>query len=68
MNILLATYWILPHVGGVDTYLRTLKQGLEERGHQVDLLGHHPDMSRVHLLDDKKSVEKNRFTFLFMIF
>ncbi|WP_342406508.1 glycosyltransferase family 4 protein [Brevibacillus sp. FSL K6-2834] len=58
MNILLATYWILPHVGGVDTYLRTLKQGLEERGHQVDLLGHHPDMSRVHLLDDKKSVEK----------
>lgn len=58
MKILLATYWVLPHVGGVDTYLHVLKQGLEERGHQVDILGNHPQFNHVYLLTDDRAVEK----------
>jgi glycosyltransferase involved in cell wall biosynthesis len=63
MKILLATYWILPHVGGVDTYLQVLKQGLEERGHQVDIVGHHPDMNHVHLLTNDRKIEKKPILF-----
>lgn len=63
MKILLATYWFLPHVGGVHTYLKVLKQGLEERGHQVDILAHHPDMNHVYLLEDKGIVEKKPILF-----
>jgi glycosyltransferase involved in cell wall biosynthesis len=58
MNILLATYWLLPHVGGVHTYLQLLKQGLEARGHRVDILGHHPDNNHVYLLTDNRMIEK----------
>lgn len=58
MKILLATYWILPHVGGVDTYLHVLKQGLEERGHQVDILGTHPQSNHVYMLTDNRTIEK----------
>jgi glycosyltransferase involved in cell wall biosynthesis len=51
MRILLATYWCLPHVGGVDTYVRTLKKELEEHGHHVDVLAHHPDMDKIYLVN-----------------
>lgn len=40
MKILLATYWIVPHVGGVWNYMNQLKKRLEVLGHEVDLLGY----------------------------
>ncbi|HEY0828146.1 MAG TPA: glycosyltransferase family 4 protein, partial [Bacilli bacterium] len=39
MKILLATYWELPHLGGVWPLMLQLKQSLEARGHEVDILG-----------------------------
>ena len=66
MKILLATFWYLPHVGGVDTYLKVLKQGLEERGHQVELLAHHPSRSEIYQPLSWKTIEKKRFSILSM--
>ncbi|UQZ86670.1 Putative glycosyltransferase EpsD [Paenibacillus konkukensis] len=58
MRILLATYWRLPHVGGVNAYVRTLQKKLEENGHHVDVLAHHPDMKSIYLLRSGQSVDK----------
>ena len=58
MKILLATYWYLPHVGGVDVYVRLLKEELERRGHHVDVLAHHPDMAHYYLVDGDKKINK----------
>ncbi len=49
MRILIATYWPLPHIGGVSTYIDTLAAGLEGMGHQVEVLGQLPDLSGYHL-------------------
>lgn len=57
-RILLTTYWYLPHVGGVDVYVRLLKQELERQGHHVDVLAHHPDMAHYYLVDGGKVVNK----------
>jgi glycosyltransferase involved in cell wall biosynthesis len=63
MKILLVTFWYLPHVGGVNTYLQVLKEELEKRGHQVDLLAHHPNMNEVYLLTQDRSVNKKPILF-----
>lgn len=63
MKILLATYWFLPHVGGVHTYLEVFKKGLEERGHQVDILAHHPEMNHVYMPTQNRSIEKKSILF-----
>lgn len=57
-RILLATYWYLPHVGGVDVYVRLLKKELERKGHQVDVLAHHPDMAHYYLVGGDKKINK----------
>ncbi|WMT40190.1 glycosyltransferase family 4 protein [Paenibacillus sp. D2_2] len=49
MKILLATYWLIPHVGGVWKYMTQLKESLEARGHEVDLLGNSTDYSKFHV-------------------
>ncbi|GAA0397477.1 glycosyltransferase family 4 protein [Paenibacillus motobuensis] len=49
MKILLATYWLIPHVGGVWKYMTQLKEWLEARGHEVDLLGNSPDYSMFYM-------------------
>ncbi|CAH0345483.1 glycosyltransferase family 4 protein [Bacillus sp. CECT 9360] len=55
MKILLATYWFMPHVGGVNEYVNLLKKELELLGHEVDVLAHHPDMVDYYLVNgDKK--------------
>lgn len=59
MNILLATYWYLPHVGGVDVYVNVLKKQLEARGHRVDVLAHHPHMTKVYLMNRNDIVRKH---------
>ncbi|MEQ2527534.1 glycosyltransferase family 4 protein [Bacillaceae bacterium CLA-AA-H227] len=38
MKILITTIFKYPHEGGLSTHVATLKKGLEERGHQVDIL------------------------------
>ncbi|RPF54191.1 glycosyltransferase family 4 protein [Aquisalibacillus elongatus] len=38
MRILLTTIFNYPHEGGLSTHITTLKQGLEELGHHVDVL------------------------------
>jgi glycosyltransferase involved in cell wall biosynthesis len=48
LKILLACYFSLPHVGGVNSYLETVKSELEEHGHQVDMLAHRQDMKSIY--------------------
>jgi glycosyltransferase involved in cell wall biosynthesis len=43
MKILLATYWVLPHLGGVWPFMYQLKTKLESLGHEVDLLSNGED-------------------------
>lgn len=38
MKILLATSYDYPHLGGLSTHMATLKTGLENRGHSVDII------------------------------
>lgn len=38
MNILMTTIFDIPHEGGLSTHVLTLKNGLEELGHNVDIL------------------------------
>lgn len=40
MNILLATFWEYPHVGGISSYISTLKNGLESKGNNVSVLSY----------------------------
>ncbi|MFC4765819.1 glycosyltransferase [Effusibacillus consociatus] len=61
MRILLTTYWPLPHIGGVSTYVETLYNRLADMGHEVDILAHHPDLTKFYLLKqgEQQIVEKN---------
>ncbi|SEN04395.1 glycosyltransferase family 4 protein [Paenibacillus sp. OV219] len=58
MKILLATFWGLPHVGGVDLYIRQLKLGLEQHGHQVDILCRYPDGSGYSILNKRRHLPR----------
>ncbi|MDA1475081.1 glycosyltransferase family 4 protein [Bacillus changyiensis] len=58
MKILLATYWNIPHVGGVWTYMVQLKEKLESLGHDVDLLGFGEDNQVVHIVNENRKVDK----------
>lgn len=58
MKILLATYFIVPHVGGVWNYMGQLKQKLESLGHKVDLLGSGTNHTSVHIVNENRRVEK----------
>lgn len=58
LRILIVTYWYLPHVGGVDVYVRLLKKELEQQGHTVDVLAHHPDMAHYYLTDGSHIEDK----------
>ncbi|NPC93055.1 glycosyltransferase family 4 protein [Bacillus sp. WMMC1349] len=60
MKILLATYWNIPHVGGVWTYMVQLKEKLESLGHDVDLLGFGEDNQVVHIVNENRKVEKDQ--------
>jgi glycosyltransferase involved in cell wall biosynthesis len=58
LKILLATYWYLPHVGGVNEYVNLLKKELELLGHEVDVLAQHPDMVDYYLVNGDKKENK----------
>lgn len=38
LRILMTTFWEYPFVGGLQNYIAALKSGLEDLGHQVDVL------------------------------
>ena len=38
MKILLSTFWNYPQIAGLQIYIATLKRGLEELGHKVDII------------------------------
>jgi glycosyltransferase involved in cell wall biosynthesis len=38
MRILITTFWDYPIVGGLQNYITTLKAGLEDLGHRVDII------------------------------
>ncbi|MCT2346914.1 glycosyltransferase family 4 protein [Niallia taxi] len=60
MKILLATYWPIPHVGGVWHYMEQQKRELEKLGHVVDLLGFNEDASAVYIYNKDKAIEKEK--------
>lgn len=55
MKILFATYGQIPQAGKLPSPFSLLQKELEQRGHQVDVLGHHPDMQRVYLISQTRS-------------
>lgn len=59
MKILLATYWLLPHLGGVWPYMNQIKQKLEAMGHSVDLMGNSPDFTKFHMVSDHREIAKD---------
>ncbi|UOQ84884.1 glycosyltransferase family 4 protein [Gracilibacillus salinarum] len=59
MKILLATFWAVPHVGGVWNYMMQLRDRYEQQGHQVDLMGFNEGNTIVHIWNQQRKVEKN---------
>ncbi|WNF04901.1 glycosyltransferase family 4 protein [Brevibacillus borstelensis] len=55
VKILFATYGQIPQAGKLPSPFSLLQKELEQRGHQVDVLGHHPDMQRVYLISQTRS-------------
>jgi glycosyltransferase involved in cell wall biosynthesis len=60
MKILLATYWPIPHVGGVWSYMVQLKQKLESLGHEVDMLGYDEDNISVYIVNENRKVDSDK--------
>ena len=61
MKILLATYWPIPHLGGVWGYMTQLKEKLQARGHEVDLLGYGDEAgSFVHIANKNQSLQTDK--------
>lgn len=58
MKVLLATYWLIPHIGGVWTFMNQIKSRLERMGHEVDVLGNSPDYRSFHLYNKGFSLDK----------
>ncbi|WP_372008357.1 glycosyltransferase family 4 protein [Paenibacillus chitinolyticus] len=59
MKILLATYWPIPHLGGVWPFMLQLKKRLENWGHQVDLMGNGPDEYKYYIYGTDLKVMKD---------
>ncbi|MBB6669396.1 glycosyltransferase family 4 protein [Cohnella nanjingensis] len=61
MKILLATYWHVPHLGGVWGYMVQLREKLESLGHEVDLLGYGDEAgSFVHIVNKNKKLQSDK--------
>ncbi|MFM9280063.1 glycosyltransferase family 4 protein [Paenibacillus jiagnxiensis] len=58
MNILLATYWPIPHVGGVWPFMEQIKHRLEQLGHTVDLFGNGPENPKYHIVNQGRELDK----------
>ena len=53
----MATYWLIPHVGGVWKFMNDIKRYLEAMGHEVDILGNSSDYSKF-VIYNKKELSK----------
>lgn len=53
----MATYWLIPHVGGVWKFMNDIKHYLEAMGHEVDILGNSSDYSKF-IIYNKKELSK----------
>lgn len=60
MKILLATYWPIPHVGGVWSYMVQLRKKLESLGHEVDILGYDEDNISVYIVNENRKVDSDK--------
>ncbi|WP_459954359.1 glycosyltransferase family 4 protein [Paenibacillus pini] len=58
MRILLATFWLIPHVGGVWKFMEQIQHRLESMGHEVDLLGNSPDYKKFHIYNRNRELSK----------
>ncbi|MBE0335670.1 glycosyltransferase family 4 protein [Paenibacillus sp. 23TSA30-6] len=58
MKILLATYWPIPHLGGVWPFMLQIKRRLELLGHTVDLMGNGPDTPKYHIVFEDRELLK----------
>ncbi|MFB5677005.1 glycosyltransferase family 4 protein [Paenibacillus terreus] len=58
MNILLATYWAIPYLGGVWPFMQQLKYGLEQLGHTVDLFGNGTGNPKYHIVNQGRELGK----------
>jgi glycosyltransferase involved in cell wall biosynthesis len=59
VRILFVTYWYLPHVGGVNTYINVLRKELLKEGHHVDVLAHHtPKNDKIYMLTTGQYIDK----------
>lgn len=66
LRILMTTYWTYPAVGGLQNYIKTLKEGLEKLGHIVDVVAPNqfPKDSKElkrQLIKETKKFYKNRY-------
>jgi glycosyltransferase involved in cell wall biosynthesis len=59
VKILLCSYWALPMAGGIWTYVRQLLEGLERRGHDVELLTRRPDRQVYYLLRSGRTLSRS---------
>ncbi|AET56980.1 glycosyltransferase [Paenibacillus terrae HPL-003] len=60
MKILLATYWPIPHLGGVWPFMLQIKRRLELLGHTVDLMGNGPDIPKYHIVFENRELLKEQ--------
>ncbi|MCR8645187.1 glycosyltransferase family 4 protein [Paenibacillus sp. N1-5-1-14] len=58
MKILLATYWLLPHQGGVWPFMEKMRSSLEQLGHEVEVLGSGDNGSSVYVLNQQRKIRK----------
>jgi glycosyltransferase involved in cell wall biosynthesis len=60
MKILLATYWPIPHVGGVWNYMVQLRNKFESLGHEVDLLGYDEENKSVYIVNQNRKIDSEK--------
>ena len=60
MNILLSTFWKHPVTGGSAMYIEQLKQGLEKKGHKVEILAKHPNLNGYYLVNSGTYIDLNK--------
>jgi glycosyltransferase involved in cell wall biosynthesis len=62
VKILLATYWPIPHIGGVWPFMVQLKAKLESMGHEVDVLGNGDDATNsfIYMQNQNRKLSKDK--------
>lgn len=64
MKILLATFWEIPHLGGVWNYMNQLKGKLENRGHEVEIAGYGKKSNHICLISSGQIITKAQIGFI----